>query len=43
MIRFLPPEKVFELIPGLENEARTEIKAFITNKQGETRREYYAV
>jgi heterodisulfide reductase subunit A-like polyferredoxin len=43
MIRFLSPEKVFELIPGLENEAQTEIKEFIINKQGETRREYYAV
>lgn len=43
MIRFLPPEKVFELIPGLESEAQKEILDFITNKQGEARREYYAV
>ena len=43
MIRYLPPENVFEVIPGLEKEAQDEILAFIERRNGSSRRINYAV
>jgi heterodisulfide reductase subunit A-like polyferredoxin len=43
IIRLFPPEKVFELIPGLEPEAQKEITDFVKSKDGETRRAKYAL
>jgi len=43
MIRHLPPEKVFEVIPGLGKEAQDEIRTFIKQRNGSSRRITYAV
>jgi len=43
LVRFLPPERVFELVPGLQEEIQQEILAFVESKQGEARRASYAV
>ncbi|MFW6099570.1 MAG: 4Fe-4S dicluster domain-containing protein [Thermodesulfobacteriota bacterium] len=41
LIEYLPPEKVFEIIPGLENEAKDAIIAFVNQKNGSDRRTLY--
>ena len=43
IVRYLPPEKVFEVIPGLENEARNEILNFVERRNGSSRRIAYEV
>jgi len=37
-VRYLPPEKVFEVIPGLENEARNEILNFVEKRKTSSKR-----
>ena len=41
IVRYLPPEKVFEVIPGLENEARNAILNFVETRKGSSRRISY--
>ena len=43
IVRYLPPEAVFEVIPGLEKDAQDEILAFIERRNGSSRRISYAV
>jgi hypothetical protein len=42
-VRYLPPEKVFEVIPGLENEAQDEILNFVERTKRSSRRISYEV
>ena len=42
IIRYLPPEKVFEMIPGLEKEAQEEILSLVEQEKGSSRRVKYA-
>jgi len=37
IVRYLPPETVFEVVPGLENEARDAIVSFIQKRKGLSR------
>jgi formate hydrogenlyase subunit 6/NADH:ubiquinone oxidoreductase subunit I len=41
--QYLPPEKVFEVIPGLENEARNEILNFVETRKTSSKRITYDV
>ena len=43
LIRYLPPEKVFDIIPGLPREAQDEILAFVESREGNGRRMCYGV
>ena len=43
IIRFLPPEKVLEVVPGLESAAEKEILEFVQTKKELSRRTSYAV
>ncbi len=38
LVRYLPPEKVFEVIPGLEKEARNAILDDVNRRKGSSRR-----
>ena len=42
-VRYLPPEKVFEVIPGLENEAQDDILNFVERTKRSSRRISYEV
>lgn len=42
-VRYLPPEKVFEVIPGLEDEARNEILNLVERRKTSSRRITYEV
>jgi len=43
LIRYIPPERVFEIMPGLPKEAREEILAFVKSREASVRRARYAV
>jgi heterodisulfide reductase subunit A-like polyferredoxin len=43
MVRYLPPEKVFQTIHGLEEEVREEILSFVEKREDSSRRTRYAV
>jgi Fe-S oxidoreductase len=43
VVRYLPPEKVFEVIPGLEPEARNEILNFVESRKTTSTRIPYDV
>ncbi|MBW1783714.1 MAG: 4Fe-4S dicluster domain-containing protein [Deltaproteobacteria bacterium] len=38
IVRHLPPEKVFEVIPGMENEAQEAISGFVNRRKASSRR-----
>jgi heterodisulfide reductase subunit A-like polyferredoxin len=43
LVRYLPPENVFQTIPGLPEEARKNILALVQSKQASSRRVSYAI